>query len=70
MKRPQIHLYLTPHLFTVLKQRAQGYGLSPAQYVKYSLVKDLEAYFPDVNVKKKAEDLYEISKRLFEETKH
>ena len=55
MKNPQIHIRLTPHLKKLLLKRSSEYGLTPAQYTKYLLVKDLGAHLIDLNIKSLSE---------------
>ena len=49
MNTYQIHIRLTPQLKQLLKKKCGGYGLTPAQYVKYILIKDLNLLVVDLN---------------------
>jgi hypothetical protein len=64
IKRYQLHLYLTETLADLLKDQASKYGLRPAHYVKFILVRDLGAHAINFNIrspsqKEKIKDLFD-----------
>ena len=54
-KRYQLHLYLTQNLCELLRRKAKGWGLTPAQYVKFVLVQHLGGSALDMNTRKLSE---------------